>query len=931
MKRTLFAFAASMFAAVAFALPASAYAENVTTFSNADFADGVYTITAPGSYKLSGNATGMIKVEVDHLASVSIDLGDNTLTDSAAAADNGAVWVTSGDVTISNGTVITTNASAFAQGVESKGDNQTFTTLNLEEVKATSTGYPCISAWHSGTRIESGTFTANSSEGRQSAGSTAQAIPVIKAAPKSWVTIKGGDFTLGSNNSTAQIIEKGSYESNANAITLYGGSFSAIPSRAELASGKAVAYKSVGASTTKSYVVQDVADARQGCAGAVLNADRLDVVFFATKDEADACVAALEYEQATACDAHDLKVTFDSNGGSQVETMTVSFYDTPEIPAAPVLDGKGFECWTLEGKEYGFSKPLTDNITLKASWGDSVVAQVGNAKYAALRSAFEYAQDGDTVTLLGNVAEGAVAYEAKNLTVDLGGYTLTGGLRFLYCDGVTVKNGSIENIGGSYYALALQLAACNGFTVTNVKLVCQGEANENSALLDVDESSGSMSGVVSAANCHYAVGFALNSVVDIYDCTFSSQTQRAISVDGRSNVVIHSGEFTGKAKQSEEDDEYENEAAYVSNGSKLEIKGGTFNDYVVVKHTAAVESTVSISGGTFGSWDNADYVTSGYAMLKRAGSSGKCVVMSESSVRAEANWLLTASGETTAKLYFVSEEEVTELYNALIKAGVTATLTAVEHSDYDPYTAADRAAAKKVADQLARVQEDYPQVASDNAQAAGDAAQAALGAYDALTKLQKELVSAQSVSAVQSILDQGRARVAADMITAVLEKYVSVTAANAQDALDAANAAITAYGDLSAEQRELAKQYAGDGNFDVMVDVRDAAQAQVTANSGDKEALAAVQKKIVKVVKLTKKEKKAGKKTLKARAVTVKAKRSASGAKASWAKVSAAKGLKVKGGKVTLKKGAKKGTYTAKLRVSYGAYSKTVKVVFRVK
>ncbi len=260
-----------------------------------------------------------------------------------------------------------------------------------------------------------------------------------------------------------------------------------------------------------------------------------------------------------------------------------------------------------------------------------------------------------------------------------------------------------------------------------------------------------------------------------------------------------------------------------------------------------------------------------------------------------------------------------------------ATLIVVEHSDYDPYTAADRAAAKKVADQLAQVQEDYDQVASENAQAAGDAAQAALDAYDALTKLQKELVSAKSVSAVQSILDQGRARVAADMITAVLSKYVPVTAANAQDALDAANAAITAYGDLSAEQRELAKQYAGDGNFDVMVDVRDAAQAQVTANSGDKDALAAVQKKVVKVVKLTKKEKKAGKKTLKARAVTVKAKRSASGAKASWSKVSASKGLKVKGGKVTLKKGAKKGRYVAKLRVSYGAYSKTVKVVFKVK
>lgn len=72
--------------------------------------------------------------------------------------------------------------------------------------------------------------------------------------------------------------------------------------------------------------------------------------------------------------------------------------------------------------------------------------------------------------------------------------------------------------------------------------------------------------------------------------------------------------------------------------------------------------------------------------------------------------------------------------------------------------------------------------------------------------------------------------------------------------------------------------------------------------------------------------------TAKALSMSIKAPRSESGTKATFATVSKAKQLKVKNGKVTLKKGAKKGKrYIANVKVSYGSFSKVVKVVFKVR
>jgi len=61
-------------------------------------------------------------------------------------------------------------------------------------------------------------------------------------------------------------------------------------------------------------------------------------------------------------------VTFDSNGGSKVEAIEVNRKEVVAKPNDPKYLGHIFIGWELNGEEYDFSKPVTQNITLVAKW-----------------------------------------------------------------------------------------------------------------------------------------------------------------------------------------------------------------------------------------------------------------------------------------------------------------------------------------------------------------------------------------------------------------------------------------------------------------------------------------------------------------------------------------------------------------------------------
>ena len=61
-------------------------------------------------------------------------------------------------------------------------------------------------------------------------------------------------------------------------------------------------------------------------------------------------------------------VTFDTNGGSAVESQTVAYGGQAAAPAAPAKPGYTFAGWERDGKAYDFTAPVTANMTLTARW-----------------------------------------------------------------------------------------------------------------------------------------------------------------------------------------------------------------------------------------------------------------------------------------------------------------------------------------------------------------------------------------------------------------------------------------------------------------------------------------------------------------------------------------------------------------------------------
>ncbi len=61
-------------------------------------------------------------------------------------------------------------------------------------------------------------------------------------------------------------------------------------------------------------------------------------------------------------------VSFDSNGGSEVESQTIAKNSIAAEPTAPIYAGYAFKGWYLDGEAYDFGTPVTDDLTLSAEF-----------------------------------------------------------------------------------------------------------------------------------------------------------------------------------------------------------------------------------------------------------------------------------------------------------------------------------------------------------------------------------------------------------------------------------------------------------------------------------------------------------------------------------------------------------------------------------
>lgn len=66
--------------------------------------------------------------------------------------------------------------------------------------------------------------------------------------------------------------------------------------------------------------------------------------------------------------ANNVEVSFDSLGGTKVETIKVKKDSTIPKPEDPTKEGYTFISWMLDGEEFDFSTKITKNIKLTAKW-----------------------------------------------------------------------------------------------------------------------------------------------------------------------------------------------------------------------------------------------------------------------------------------------------------------------------------------------------------------------------------------------------------------------------------------------------------------------------------------------------------------------------------------------------------------------------------
>ena len=66
-------------------------------------------------------------------------------------------------------------------------------------------------------------------------------------------------------------------------------------------------------------------------------------------------------------------VTFDTDGGSGVESQTVTQNGKLTLPSEPTKDGYEFIGWYLGETEFDFNTEITANLTLTAKWQETII------------------------------------------------------------------------------------------------------------------------------------------------------------------------------------------------------------------------------------------------------------------------------------------------------------------------------------------------------------------------------------------------------------------------------------------------------------------------------------------------------------------------------------------------------------------------------
>ncbi|MEE1069683.1 MAG: InlB B-repeat-containing protein [Paludibacteraceae bacterium] len=225
-------------------------------------------------------------------------------------------------------------------------------------------------------------------------------------------------------------------------------------------------------------------------------------------------------------------ITFDSDGGSEVETITVKHNTKAEKPSDPTKVNYNFEGWFYgePATPFDWNANITQDYTLKAQWiDDNNVARIGDTYYTNLDEAVAYANENADaeIVLLKDIDRADRITLTKSTTINLNGNKLSktdGGWLIFVKEGATLTiNGETEN---SAIHGGISLGA---MTNNNGSLVING-------------------GTYTCADgvaCVHVNGTCLESNVTIIGASLTSPTDIAIQLNGKGTYTITNATITG--------------------------------------------------------------------------------------------------------------------------------------------------------------------------------------------------------------------------------------------------------------------------------------------------------------------------------------------------------------------------------------------------
>lgn len=256
------------------------------------------------------------------------------------------------------------------------------------------------------------------------------------------------------------------------------------------------------------------------------------------------------------------------------------------------------------------------------------VAEVGGKSYSSLQEAINAAQGGETVTLQTDATED-VTIAGKNITLDLGGNTLTNtnaGKATISVQGgtVTVKNGNVAG-GTSYYNIEVTKGSNANMTLTGVTATA---GNTGSSMIDnwgtLTIESGSYSGGLNVVKSDEGSTLAING--GKFELSYASPQGYTGVIFNYGNATITGGEFVCNAPYKKwAHPQVVVTGAVDGYSSSTKIMGGsftnTFKDTVQnIFHGVgkATSDNFEVSGGAFNKSISEGYCADGFIPTKNA-------------------------------------------------------------------------------------------------------------------------------------------------------------------------------------------------------------------------------------------------------------------------------------------------------------------------